>query len=103
MAFTVLEQELYEINGIIFVKGRATSDGGSTGGAIILGTDKSKIDASRVRNIINCSVSCVTASPGNAAQVVKSYSSSADRDIITLTTPADKAYDFFIIGKDNGR
>lgn len=105
MAFIVNEQKFEDLkNGQVRLSGTIVNTAGSTGGAITPGTSVG-------------SGTLVTGSAGfkkftawgfsnqsaqRAPQVVKSYDTTQDGDILTVTTNADDDYDFWIEGPNNG-
>lgn len=109
MAFATNELQFVDLSGftpnLSLLVGRYTSDGGSTGGVITPGTPSAGSAAGNsvgMRNIIGNGYFTTETASGNSIKSVKSYSAGSDRDILTITTPANDVGIYFILGYQNG-
>ena len=105
MAFIVNEQKFEDLkNGQVRLSGTIQNTGGSTGGAITVGTSVGGgtvvTGSAGLKKFTAWNFSNQTAV--RAYQAVKSYDATQDGDILTLTTTADDDFDFWIEGPYNG-
>jgi len=100
MAFTVVEEKLIKHvgeEGLAILVGTATSDGGSTGGAIKPGANSTNVSGSAgCKRIIGVG-KFTPESTSSSVKSVKSFDATQGGDILTITTAANEVVGFEIL------